>query len=77
MLRVFRGSTVPARCAVRADRGARRATALALQWLRRRPSGGTRENAPLMANHASTRTTQLYDRRAEEVTLDGVERILV
>ena len=23
-----------------------------------------------MANHASTRTTQLYDRRAEEVTLD-------
>ena len=30
-----------------------------------------------MANHASTRTTQLYDRRAEEVTLDEVERILV
>ena len=29
-----------------------------------------------MANHASTRTTQLYDRRAEEVTLDEVERIL-
>jgi hypothetical protein len=34
-------------------------------------------NAPLMANHASTRTTQLYDRRAEGVTLDEVERILV
>ncbi len=30
-----------------------------------------------MANHASTRTTQLNDRRAEEVTLDEVERILV
>jgi len=30
-----------------------------------------------MANHAITRTTQLYDRRAEEVTLDEVERILV
>jgi hypothetical protein len=29
-----------------------------------------------MANHASTRTTH-YDRRAEEVTLDEVERILV
>jgi hypothetical protein len=29
-----------------------------------------------MANHASTRTTQLYDRRAE-VTLEEVERILV
>ncbi len=28
-----------------------------------------------MANHASTRTTQLYDRRAEDVTLDEVERI--
>ena len=40
-------------------------------------NGGTLENAALMANHASTRTTQLYDRRAEEVTLDEVERILV
>jgi hypothetical protein len=26
-----------------------------------------------MANHASTRRTQLYDRRAAEVTLDEVE----
>ena len=40
-------------------------------------NGGTLENAAAMANHASTRTTQLYDRRAEEVTLDEVERILV
>jgi site-specific recombinase XerC len=40
-------------------------------------NGGTLENAALMANHASTRTTQPYDRRAEEVTLDEVERILV
>ncbi|WP_026605536.1 tyrosine-type recombinase/integrase [Methylocapsa acidiphila] len=40
-------------------------------------NGGTLERAALMANHASTRTTQLYDRRAEEVTLDEVERILV
>jgi hypothetical protein len=30
-----------------------------------------------MANSASMRTTQLYDRRAEEVTLDEVGRILV
>jgi hypothetical protein len=29
-----------------------------------------------MANHSSTRTTQLYDRRAEE-TLDELERIFV
>jgi len=28
-----------------------------------------------MANHASTRTTQLYDRRRDDVTLDEVERI--
>jgi hypothetical protein len=27
-----------------------------------------------MANHASTRTTQLYDRRQDEMSLDGVER---
>jgi site-specific recombinase XerD len=40
-------------------------------------NGGTLECAAQMANHASTRTTQLYDRRAEEVTLDEVERILV
>jgi hypothetical protein len=30
-----------------------------------------------MANHASTRTTQLYDQRPDDVTLDEVERILV
>ncbi len=30
-----------------------------------------------MANHASNPTTQLYDRRTEEATLDEVERILV
>ncbi len=40
-------------------------------------NGGTLERAAQMASHASTRTTQLYDRRAEEVTLDEVERILV
>jgi hypothetical protein len=28
-----------------------------------------------MANHASTRTTQLYDRRSDKATLDDVERI--
>jgi hypothetical protein len=30
-----------------------------------------------MANHASARTTQLYDRRRDEVTLDEVERIVI
>jgi site-specific recombinase XerD len=40
-------------------------------------NGGTLENAAAMANHASTRTTQLYDRRADEVTLDEIERVLI
>ena len=40
-------------------------------------NGGTLEKAAAMANHASTRTTQLYDRRHEEMSLDEVERIRV
>jgi len=40
-------------------------------------NGGTLENAAAMANHASTRTTQLYDRRRDEVSLDEVERIAI
>jgi integrase len=31
-------------------------------------NGGTLENAAAMANHASTRTTQLYDRRSDQVS---------
>ena len=38
-------------------------------------AGGTLERAAAMANHSSTRTTQVYDRRAEEMSLDEVERI--
>jgi site-specific recombinase XerD len=38
-------------------------------------NGGTLEKAAAMANHASTRTTQLYDRRRDEVNLDEVEKI--
>ena len=38
---------------------------------------GTLEKAAAMANHASTRTTQLYDRRRDEVSLDEVERIVI
>jgi integrase len=40
-------------------------------------NGGTLEKAASMANHASTRTTQLYDRRRDEVSLDEVERIVI
>jgi len=39
-------------------------------------NGGTREKSASMANHAGTPTTQLYDRRSDEVTLDEVvERV--
>jgi integrase len=37
-------------------------------------SGGTLENAAAMANHASRRTTQRYDRRHADISLDEVER---
>ena len=40
-------------------------------------NGGTLEKAAAMAKHASTRTTQLYDRRRDEMSLDEVERILI
>jgi site-specific recombinase XerD len=40
-------------------------------------NGGALENAAAMANHASIRTTQLYDRRQEEIDLDEVERISI
>ena len=40
-------------------------------------NGGTLEKAREMANHADTRTTRLYDRPAEDVSLDDVERISI
>ena len=40
-------------------------------------NGGTLEKAAMTANRASTRTTQLYDRRSDEVSLDEVERVLI
>ena len=39
--------------------------------------GGTLERSATMASHASTRNTQLHDRRSDVVSLDEVERILV
>lgn len=38
-------------------------------------NGGTIERAANIAGHASTRTTQLYDRRPDDVTLDEIEKI--
>ena len=40
-------------------------------------NGGTIERAAAMATHASTRTTQLYDRRPDDVTIEDVERIRI
>jgi site-specific recombinase XerD len=40
-------------------------------------NGGQLETAAAMANHASTRTTQLYDRRADQVSLDEIERVRI
>lgn len=37
-------------------------------------NGGSLEKSASMANNASTRTTELYDRRFDEVTLDEGER---
>lgn len=40
-------------------------------------NAGTLEKAQAMANHESPRTTKLYDRTRDQVTLDEVERIAI
>ena len=40
-------------------------------------NGGTLENAQVIAAHESPRTTKLYDRTSDEITLDEVERIAI
>jgi integrase len=40
-------------------------------------NGGTLEKAAAMANHVSTRMTQLYDRRHDEINLNEVERVVI
>jgi site-specific recombinase XerD len=40
-------------------------------------NGGTIENAQAIAAHESPRTTKLYDRTNDEITLDEIERILI
>ena len=39
-------------------------------------NGGTIENAQAIAAHESPRTTKLYDRTSDDITLDEVERII-
>lgn len=40
-----------------------------------RKAGGTLDGAQKIANHSSPRTTRLYDRSEDEITLEEVERI--
>ena len=40
-------------------------------------NGGTLENAQRIAAHESPRTTSLYDRTGDEVSLDEIERIVI
>ncbi|MBD1847324.1 tyrosine-type recombinase/integrase, partial [Cyanobacteria bacterium FACHB-63] len=38
-------------------------------------NGGSRDNAQKIAAHSDVRTTALYDRRDESISLDEIERI--
>lgn len=40
-------------------------------------NGGTLENAQTIAAHESPRTTKLYDRSGDQITLDEIERIVI
>jgi integrase len=40
-------------------------------------NGGTIEKAQQLANHESPKTTKLYDRTSDQITLDEVERIII
>jgi integrase len=40
-------------------------------------NGGTIEGAQAIVAHESPRTTKLYDRTADDITLDDVERIVI
>lgn len=42
-----------------------------------RDNGGSLEEAQEIANHASPKTTMLYDRSRDQITLDAVERIVI
>jgi integrase len=40
-------------------------------------NGGTLEHAQMIAAHESPRTTKLYDRTGDQITLDEIERIRI
>jgi len=71
---MFRRRAAAAGIATKLGNHSFRATGIITAYLK---NGGTLEKAAAMANHASTRTTQRYDRRRDEVSLDEVERIVI
>jgi integrase len=71
--RMIRRRATEARIATKIGNHSFRATGIT-EYLR---NGGRREIAQQMANHESARTTGLYDRRDDEVSLDEVERIVI
>jgi integrase/recombinase XerD len=40
-------------------------------------NGGTIENAAQIAAHESPRTTKLYDRRSDQISLDEIEKVVL
>jgi hypothetical protein len=47
-------------------------------WLRRlHEKGGTLEHSQQIAAHESPRTTKLYNRTNDQITLDEIERIAI
>ena len=56
-------------------RDAPTAVLLALPLTRNRENGGTSEKAQAIAAHASPRTTKLYDRTSDALTLEEIEKI--
>ncbi len=71
--RMIRRRTIAAGVRTRIGNHSFRATGIT-EYLR---NGGKLEIAQRMANHESARTTGLYDRRDDSVSLDEVERILI
>jgi site-specific recombinase XerD len=71
--RMIRRRAVAAGIATRLGNHSFRATGIT-EYLR---NGGKLEVAQRMANHESARTTGLYDRRDDHVSLDEVERIVI
>jgi len=73
VLRMIRRRTHDAGIATMLSCHSFRATGITV-YLKR---GGLLEHAQKMAAHASAKTTKLYDRRDDQVTLDEVERIVL